>query len=66
MKNYTIRFNADDQRLIDIISLYPEPIKVFAFIPSANGMMEVSTDTKSRFDKWVNALSSANCEFEII
>jgi hypothetical protein len=66
MKNYSIRFNVNDQHLINITSTYPEPVEAFAFIPCSNDKMEVSTVNRERFNKWVTTLKSRGCEFEIV
>jgi hypothetical protein len=67
MKDHSIRFNACDQHLIDITCIYPDDaIEAFAFMRCPSDKMEVSTVTRERFDKWVDALESGKCEFQIV
>lgn len=67
MKNYSIRFNANDQHLIDTTCTYPaDAIEAFAFIPCSNDKIEVSTVSRERFNKWVKTLESRGCAFEFV
>ena len=66
MKQFKIRLSEDDRQLIDITCTYLQPVEAFAFLPCTNGRIEVSTISKERFDRWVNALRSHGSKFEII
>lgn len=66
MQSFTIRFNREDQNLIDTMCLHPEPVEAFAFIEITDGRMEGSTVDKERFDKWVKAFESNQRGYEIV
>jgi hypothetical protein len=63
---YSIIFNVKDKHLINITCIFPEIVEPFAFIPSSDDKMQVSTVNRERFKKWVKTLESQGCEFEIV
>ena len=65
MSKYGIKVDKADQRLINITSIYPEPVEAFVFQDLPDGRVQAFTDNKKRLELWIKDLNEAKKPYEV-